>query len=54
MCQWCTREVAQSTEVLFKTCKHWRNPQNLLWQAVKEASGRGKSNISMKDLFGDS
>jgi hypothetical protein len=25
----------------------------VLWQAVKGASGRGKSNTSMKDLFGD-
>jgi hypothetical protein len=49
----CTREVAQSREHLFKHCKHWRKPQNALWQAVKQASGRGKSNTSMKDLFGD-
>jgi hypothetical protein len=53
MCWWCTREVAQSREHLFKHCKHWKRPQNALWQAVKEASGRGKSNTSMKDLFGD-
>jgi hypothetical protein len=52
-CWWCTPEVAQSREHLFKHCKHWRKPQNALWQAVKEASGRGKSNTSMKDLFGD-
>jgi hypothetical protein len=52
-CWWCTREVAQSREHLFKHCKHWRKPQNALWQAVKEASGRGKSNTSMNDLFGD-
>jgi hypothetical protein len=50
---WCTREVSQLREHLFKHCKHWRKPQNTLWQAVKEASGRGNSNISMKDLFGD-
>jgi hypothetical protein len=52
-CWWCTRKVAQSREHLFKHCKHWRQPQNALWQAVTEASGRGKSNTSMKDLFGD-
>jgi hypothetical protein len=52
-CWWCTREVAQSREHLFKHCKQWRKPQNALWQAVKEASGRGKSNTSMKNLFGD-
>jgi hypothetical protein len=50
-CWWCTREVAQSREHIFKPCKHWRKPQNSLWQAVKEASGRGKSNTSMKDLL---
>jgi hypothetical protein len=49
---WCTREVAQSRKHLFKHCMHWRKPQNALWQAVKEASGRGKSNTSMMDLFG--
>jgi hypothetical protein len=52
-CWWCTREVAQSREHLFKHCKHWRKPQNAHWQAVKQASGRGKSNPSMKDHFGD-
>jgi hypothetical protein len=52
-CLWCTREVAQSREHLFKHCKHWRNPQNALWQAVKQGSGRGKSNTSMMDLFED-
>jgi hypothetical protein len=50
---WCTREVAQSWEHLFKHCKYWRKCQNVLWQAVKQASGRGKSNTSMKDHFGD-
>jgi hypothetical protein len=53
-CWWCGCEVVQSREHLFKRCKHWRKPQDALWQAVKQASGRGKSNTSMKDLFGDS
>jgi hypothetical protein len=50
-CWWCTREVAQSGEHHCKYCKHGRKPQNLPWQAVKEASAQGKSNTSMKDLF---
>jgi hypothetical protein len=42
-CWWSSREVVQSREHLFKHCKHWKKPQNALWQAVKQASGRGKS-----------
>jgi hypothetical protein len=53
MCWWWTRDVAQSREHLFKHCMHWRKPQSALWQAVKQGSGRGKRNTSMKDLFED-